>query len=196
MKQEGNNPRRDYIILKAAEIMRNQGYAGATMRDIAREVGMEVSSLYNHIRSKHDILATICFSIGDEYITGLDTILDRETAYPEKLSCIIGLHIDLAARHKDLMIVFEEEWKHLQDEDLKKFKSMRAYYEKKLENFFRLGMEQGKFKNMDDRTMLLTFLSSIKWLNYFFKDKNNYDIAVLKREVMALISHGLLADPH
>ncbi|MBK7739763.1 MAG: hypothetical protein IPI42_04145 [Saprospiraceae bacterium] len=49
---------------------------------------------------------------------------------------------------------------------------------------------------MDDRTMLLTFLSSIKWLNYFFKDKNNYDIAVLKREVMALISHGLLADPH
>ncbi len=196
MKQDGTNTRRSLIILRAAEIMRAHGYAGASMRDIAQAVGMEVSSLYNHISSKHDILASICFSIGDEYITGLDFILDRESSFLEKLSDIIGLHIDLAARHKDLMIVFEEEWKHLQDDDLKKFKGMRAYYEKRLEKFFRSGMEKGEFRQIKHRTMLLTFLSSIKWLNFFFKDKKNYDIAVLKREIVAMISRGLLAGPH
>ncbi|MFZ1585299.1 MAG: TetR/AcrR family transcriptional regulator, partial [Saprospiraceae bacterium] len=77
--------RRDHILSEAAKIIKAQGYAGATMRDIAEAVGVEVSSLYNHISSKQEILSSICFSIGQEYIEGLTVLLNNKLSYKKQL---------------------------------------------------------------------------------------------------------------
>ena len=88
------------------------------MRDIAEAVGVEVSSLYNHISSKQEILSSICFSIGQEYIEGLTVLLNNKLSYKKQLKGIIHLHVDLAAKHQASMQVFEEEWKHLKDGEM------------------------------------------------------------------------------
>jgi AcrR family transcriptional regulator len=74
--------RREQIIAVAARIFKDNGYAGASMRTIADAVGIEASSLYNHIHSKQDILATICFNIGNDYIQGLDSLLSAPSELP------------------------------------------------------------------------------------------------------------------
>lgn len=43
----------------AVDLFSRQGYAGVSIRDIAREVGIKESSIYHHFRSKEEILETI-----------------------------------------------------------------------------------------------------------------------------------------
>jgi len=184
--------RREHILSEAAKIIRAQGYAGATMRDIAEAVGIEVSSLYNHIRSKQEILSTICFAIGREYIMGLEQILNGSSGEKDMLNQIIHLHIDLASRHKDSMQVFEEEWKHLQDDDLEQFRSMRTYYERRLMEFFDGAIRCGHFRNVETRVLLYTFLSSLKWLNFYFRENKSYELETLRKNMADLLCHGIL----
>lgn len=184
--------RREHILSEAAKIIKAHGYAGATMRDIAGAVGVEVSSLYNHIHSKQDILSAICFLIGDEYIAGLEEILADKLSYKKQLKAIIHLHITLAAKHQSSMQVFEEEWKHLKDDELEKFKEMRQKYENKLLLFFQQGVEARKFQSIDPRILLYSFLSSLKWLNFYFKENKKLDINVLREDINKLTLNGIL----
>lgn len=186
--------RRDHILKEAAGIIRTQGYAGASMRDIANAVGIEVSSLYNHIKSKHDILASICFSIGEEYIQGLDAILSNTLDCRQKIEAIISLHISLAAAHKDSMQVFEEEWKHLRDDDLSRFRSMRAYYKRQLLGFFAENIQAGHLRESSPEIALYTFLSSLKWLNFYFKDNKKKNADIIRHHLVQILCDGLIKE--
>src|SRR5438046_7701489 len=57
---------RKVVILKAAAgLFLEKGYKAASMRDLAERVGVEAASLYNHIRSKTELLHDICFDVAN-----------------------------------------------------------------------------------------------------------------------------------
>lgn len=58
---------RDRIIRTALRIMDEEGVDAVTMRRIGRELGVEAMSLYNHVRSKEDILDGITESVLTEF---------------------------------------------------------------------------------------------------------------------------------
>lgn len=51
---------RDRVIDAALEIMDSEGVDAITMRRVAREVGVEAMSLYNHVADKEDLLDGVC----------------------------------------------------------------------------------------------------------------------------------------
>ena len=53
--------KKEFILKKAAQMFREKGFAATSMRDLAETVGIEAASLYNHIRSKNEMLESICF---------------------------------------------------------------------------------------------------------------------------------------
>ena len=54
--------RKEVILKAAAQLFHEKGYKAASMRDLAERVGVEAASLYNHIRSKTELLHDI-FSV-------------------------------------------------------------------------------------------------------------------------------------
>ena len=57
--------RREVIVKAAATLFHEKGYKAASMRDLAERVGVEAASLYNHIRSKTELLHDICFNVAN-----------------------------------------------------------------------------------------------------------------------------------
>jgi TetR/AcrR family transcriptional regulator, cholesterol catabolism regulator len=57
---------RQAIYEAALDAFAENGYAGASLRDIARRVGIEVASLYNHIDSKEELLYRIIENTSNE----------------------------------------------------------------------------------------------------------------------------------
>ena len=58
---------RDRVVEAALHIMDTEGLDAVTMRRVAREVGVEAMSLYNHVRDKEDLLDGIRLRVFSEF---------------------------------------------------------------------------------------------------------------------------------
>ena len=68
---------RQAIYEAALDAFSENGYAGASLRDIARRVGIEVASLYNHIDSKEELLFRIIENTSIEMLEELHGAVDE-----------------------------------------------------------------------------------------------------------------------
>jgi AcrR family transcriptional regulator len=59
---------RQQILDKALNLFLEKGYHGASMRTLAKRVGLQGSSLYNHFKSKEAIFATLMEMAGPQLI--------------------------------------------------------------------------------------------------------------------------------
>lgn len=62
------------IFEKAIELFSVKGYSGTSMRDLARNVGIKESSLYNHYKGKEAILQSILDYYMDNFKKSLDSL--------------------------------------------------------------------------------------------------------------------------
>lgn len=157
------------IYEAAAELFREKGYAATSVRELAQKVGLEASSLYNHIQSKEQILQDICLGNASQFINGIESI-EQDFSNPiEQLEQIIKLHIDIAAESLSSVTVFNDEWKHLSQPYQEDFLKMRKSYENKVLNIIKNGIEKGFLRDVDPKITLYAFLTSLRWIHYWFK---------------------------
>ena len=74
IQTEKDVSRKEVIIKAAAKLFREKGFKAASMRDLAVKVGVEAASLYNHIRSKSELLHDICFDVANIFIEQISQV--------------------------------------------------------------------------------------------------------------------------
>lgn len=63
---------RDRVLALAAELMKEKGYAGTSLREIAERLGVSKAALYYHFRSKDELVAALVAPA----LTAFDAFLD------------------------------------------------------------------------------------------------------------------------
>ena len=177
------------IFETATDLFGSRGYAATTVRDIAKGVGLEVSSLYSHISSKEEILRDICFRNAQRFLEGIDDIMANNSDPIMAIRSVIGLHVDVAADEPTSILVFNDEWKHLSHEAKAEFVIMRKSYEKKVTTIIQQGIDNGCIIMRNPLTLMRTILAALKWV-YFAKD--NSDKESIKKTIQELLIGGLI----
>ena len=59
VNKNGNDNRRGDLVRAAAQLFRQKGFEGTTIRDIAGAVGMRSGSPFYHFASKHELLLAV-----------------------------------------------------------------------------------------------------------------------------------------
>ncbi len=184
--------RKREILNAAAVLFRYKGYAATSMRDLAEKVGLEVSSLYSHIKSKEEILITLCFHCANLYSDGLNQITEMDTNAMQKIDAIIDLHINIAIDHPSSITVFNDEWKHLSSEDLSRFLKMRKSYEKGIKSVLQEGINNSLLKDYPLDMLLNTMLSAMRWIHYIKNDINQLDRIKTQEVVKTILFAGIV----
>ncbi len=76
---------KERILNSALDFFSVNGYSGASIRQIAKSIGIRESAIYNHYKSKEEIFLAILSQFKDKTISGeviSDELLD-EAVYPE-----------------------------------------------------------------------------------------------------------------
>jgi AcrR family transcriptional regulator len=96
-------PGKAAILRAAVAVMGEDGYEGASMRDMAARAGVSVAALYYHFPSKHDLLREFLDEAYDVTLTRIDRRLERVPDDPgARLDELVGtliwshLHDDFA----------------------------------------------------------------------------------------------------
>ncbi len=87
--------RRNQMIRGAVALFKEKGFHRTTTREIAKEAGFSIGTLYEYIRTKEDVLYLVCDSIYEE-------VQERLSALPTQAGTVEGLKT--AIRHYYLLI--------------------------------------------------------------------------------------------
>ncbi len=175
----------------SAQLFRNKGYNATSMRDIADAVGIEAASLYNHIKSKNDLLKIIVFQITNICNDHLHFILQNKDP-KQQIESIIRFHVKLMINNYNHYFVMTHDWKNLDEPELTNFVIQRRHYVKTLEQIVATGIEQGFFKTITPYIAILNILSAVMGLEFWHLSKKKQDEHKLEEDVVLHLLSGLL----
>jgi AcrR family transcriptional regulator len=192
MEALGNLSRKEQVIRKAAELFREKGYAASSMRDLAQMLGIEAASLYSHIKSKEEILQSLCFDMATEFRKSLQDVEKQGGGASEKLKNGIIGHIQVMAKDLIASAVFMNEHRHLSQPYLRDFLLLRINYINRFKDMIDEGMETGEFKkNIDKKLAVMTLFSSLNWMPQWYDPKSNIVPVELGEQLADMLVNGL-----
>lgn len=192
IKTSDNNSRRDVIVQKAAILFKEKGFKAASMRELAEVVGVEAASLYNHIKSKNELLHEICFSVANRYNKKLEELeAMHETNSLEKVETLLRFHIEGMVHHFEEVFVSDREWKHLTEPYLSNFQNQRRNYRKKFAAILEEGIRKKEIKKIDPTTAVLIMLHAISGIESWHRSKQKINGEELEENMIAILVGGL-----
>ncbi len=101
--------RRAEILTAAERVFVTHGYAGATIRRIAEDVGVSPTALYMHFPDKHSMLMELGAGALDRMIDGASAIFDGPGDARDKVKAVLTAHIRFGLKNKTAyQLVFTE----------------------------------------------------------------------------------------
>ncbi|MBV6426599.1 MAG: HTH-type transcriptional repressor KstR2 [Haliscomenobacter sp.] len=188
-------PKRQHILETAAILFRDKGYSATSMRDLARAVGLQASSLYNHIESKEKLLQEICLANALKFLSMMEKVEAMDIPVAAKVEQLLRLHIRTAIQDVTSVTSFNDEWRHLGEPYLKDFKDMRRDYEQRFIHILRQGIEAGEIRAQEPQVVLYTLFSSLRWLYDWFQPGKRLSATNVEEEILNLLFYGLRCSP-
>ena len=182
---------RQNIRLTAQKLFRERGYAAIGMRELAKEVGIEAPSIYNHYKSKDDLLREICFDIAAQFFKAFAEIDADEKSATKKLRAAIKGHISVIANNLEASSVFFHEWMFLEEPNLAQFKKQRHEYELKFRDIIDKGIKKGDFKPMNVKLVTFTIFSALNATYDLYRSNEKISHDQLSEEITNLLLKGL-----
>ena len=177
------------IILAAARtVFAEQGYAQASMRDIARVAGISVGGLYLYFKNKEDLYQTFMLdwmnNLNDSTHEALAKLSDPVAA----ISAFITISIDFARTHKEMIILQGREWGFSFGVELKRdfFLERR----KIIADIVRKGMEMGLFRPGDADGIAKVIFNMLR--GFVVSMVIDEDALFSVEDCVNLVLHGLL----
>ena len=172
-------------------MFREKGFAATSMRDLAEAVGIEAASLYNHIRSKNEILEAICFDVANRFTDHMDKIEAGNQGPIKKVEIILCFHIQQMIENLEEVVVSDQEWKHLDEPFLSDFHNQRRSYRKRFAAIIEEGIKKNEIKDMDPPTAVLIMLHSVSGIESWHRSAAKISAGELEENMVTFMIDGL-----
>ena len=183
--------RKNLILQKAAAMFREKGYAATSMRDLADTVGIEAASLYNHIKSKSEMLQEIIFRIANDAYVQLDELENEGLSPLQKIESIMRFHIKMNIERFEEYHVMVTEWIHLEETYLTNFTAQRRNYVQKLEAIIQQGIDNKEIKPVLPYVAVLNILSAIRGIEFWHRSRKTYSAEQIEENMVTHLLTGL-----
>ncbi|MFM2118409.1 MAG: hypothetical protein RL316_1599 [Bacteroidota bacterium] len=179
------------ILQKAATMFRQRGFSATSMRDLAEAVGIEAASLYNHIRSKQEILEAICFEMANLFNEHMDQVEASTENTIAKIEQVLRFHIRQIIDNYEQVFVTDREWRHLEEPYLSNFQTQRRTYRKRFAALIEQGIDKKEIRRIDAPTAVLILLHAIGGIESWHRSRKKISARELEDNMLTILIDGL-----
>lgn len=183
--------RKESISACAARLFRKRGYQATSMRDIAEAEQIKAASIYNHFKSKQEILSSLLLRMAHLFTQGMRVVRTSGADPLTQLEQLVRLHVRLTVEHTDAIALIAGEWIHLEAPHLQQYREMRDAYENDFKDVIELGKKAGVIKPVDTDIALFAILSSLRWLYSWYSRNRGYEPEKLAEQMIATLLGGI-----
>lgn len=164
-KPRQNSSRRCEEIVRASrKLIVEKGFEGLRTRDIAAEVGINISTLHYHVPSKYDLVELVIQSLQSDIEEHWKNKLENETDIPIRMKYSLSLHWKFHEIHPDARgLMHEFNSLAMRDEKVHIImRDLQADWMNKFATLLEEGKEQGTLReNLDSSAFAGIFLFTI-----------------------------------
>lgn len=185
----------DDVVAAAARVFSEKGFGGASLEDVANEVGMLKGSLYNYIRTKEDLLFAVVRPDAEELLGRARELAKTDLPASEKVRQITQVHVEVIDRHLPYVSVYVQEiaGKGLSPE----WAAMDREYMSLVEQILRDGVEEGVFDaGVEPRVAARAMIGSLNWLTRWYEPGGPAKARAVAGQLSDFFLPGLLARRH
>jgi TetR/AcrR family transcriptional regulator, cholesterol catabolism regulator len=146
--------RRNQMIKGAVHLFKQKGFHRTTTREIAREAGFSIGTLYEYIRKKEDILYLVVDRMYDDIREQLQKDLDNNKGTVDSLKLSIAYYYRQMAEMQDEILVMYQEAKSLTKDALPYVLNKEVAMVKMFEDVIRSCVDKGEL-HLDDQQIKL-----------------------------------------
>jgi AcrR family transcriptional regulator len=136
---------RDAVLETALTLFARRGYHGTPLSDVADELGIRTPSLYNHMGSKQDLLATILLSTMDDVLADFRAAVAGLRTPAERLHAATRVYALRHATHRREALVVNRDAASLDDPERGMVRERRREHERAVRAIITEGVRTGEF---------------------------------------------------
>jgi len=153
--QELVKQRRRQIVDAAVQLFIRHGYHKTTTRELAKETGLSIGSLYEYVSSKDDVLYLVCIAIHSAVEEGIQEALARSSHGREALAEIIRAYFHVCNRMSDHVLLMYQVTHFLPEKWQTKVLETEIRITNLIVEAIRELNEKGIFERLDEDTVEL-----------------------------------------
>ena len=183
--------RRRAIEDVASDLFREHGYAGTSIRDIARALSVQGASLYAHVTSKEDVLWAIVDRAATRFeLAAVEAEAAADARRPgdpaEALAALVRAHVDVLTSDVDAAGVFVHEWRALAPDHRQAILDRRDAYQGRYRRRIEDGIAVGAFAMTDPGIATSTLLSAVNGVAGWYDPNGRLPAARIADHVVEL----------
>ena len=157
------------IRAAALRLFAEQGYAAVSMRQIAREVGVQVGALYNYIPDKQSLLVDM-MQAHMQNLLGTWAEVDPGGDALTRLEAFTRFHIAYHLTRRDEVFIAYMELRNLEPENFTRIEALRREYEAVAEGILRQGQSEGGLVLTDPKIASYAVIAMLTGVNTWFRE--------------------------
>jgi len=180
------NSAKGRLLKAAAKLFRDQGFERTTVRELAKEVGIQSGSLFHHYASKQDIL----LSVVEQTVLLNTQILKQALALnhssKDKVQALIHCELQsvlIDTDHKTSVMIYE--WRRLNDSNREIILGLRDDYEQLWIETLTQAKADG-IVTIDPLILRRLLIGAISWSVNWFKDDGELSLQELAQITLSL----------
>lgn len=152
----------------ALRLFARHGYAAVSMRQIAKEVGVQAGALYNYTPDKQTLLFDLLKGHMDDLLAAR-AALGTTDRPEERLESFTRFHIEFHLERPEAVFISYMELRNLTPENFSTIEDLRRSYEGELEAILRDGRDQGVFNVPDTKITTLAIIAMLTGVNTWYR---------------------------
>lgn len=153
----------------ALALFAQHGYAAVSMRQIAREVGVQAGALYNYTPDKQSLLFDLMSNHLEQLLQARSDIASSGDPL-SRLEAFTRLHIRFHSQRPEEVFIAYMELRNLTPENFAKIEKLRKCYEDDLERILTDGQTSGQFAVPDTKVSTLAVIAMLTGVNTWFRE--------------------------
>lgn len=183
--------RRRQIFDGACDVITRDGYAATTIRKISSAANIPISTMYQYISTKEDILFMITSGCMEEIFNYFQEELVEEGTAEQKLSEAVDAYIKYISKNRKYINLAYSETRALSKENREKIFDIERQFAGLWEEIVRYGNEKNEFsiENTDLAANMIYFFCNVWAIRYWTIEK--YSEQEVKDYLLRFILNGL-----
>lgn len=189
-RKTGSNGEKTALQLRhaATVLFARSGYAAVSMRQIAREVGVQAGALYLYTADKQ----TLLFDLLDQHMRDLLKAWQERTdphgsGPVERLEGFVRFHIRFHLPRSDEVFISYMELRNLSPANFKVIQSARHEYENILQNILSAGQSDGIFKLVDTKVATYAIIAMLTGMSTWYRDEGRLSLDMVEEIYLDLV---------